>query len=270
MGKKYEALTEINELLQLCEVMRQDILANENKYINYKNPTYAIYKEKVVAFVQKHNIEKLYREQYSLINEYYYNSRTWSLNLKEIDILAKVILELKQKLCKDAKNKIFISHSEKDKTSVDLFIELLHAIGVPHPTQNTEEKYIFCSSHLDYYIENGYPNKNKVKTELQNQDTFFVLWYTDNYFNSPCCLNEVGAIWINNRDYQEILEPAFDSSKIKGLLDNQPVWFRADDKYRLNNFKTKVVEMFGIDMPSENHWEQSRDKFIKRLKELRS
>ena len=43
MGKKYEALTEINELLQLCEVMRQDILANENKYINYKNPTYAIY-----------------------------------------------------------------------------------------------------------------------------------------------------------------------------------------------------------------------------------
>ena len=87
MGKKYEALTEINELLQLCEVMRQDMLANENKYINYKNSTYAIYKEKVVAFVQKHNIEKLYREHYSLIKEYYYNSTSWSLNLKEIAIL---------------------------------------------------------------------------------------------------------------------------------------------------------------------------------------
>ena len=270
MGKKYEALTEINELLQLCEVMRQDILANENKYINYKNPTYARYKEKIVAFVQKHNIEKLYREHYSLIKEYYYNSTSWTLNLKEIDTLEKGILELKQKLCKDAKNKIFISHSEKDKASVDLFIELLHAIGVPYPTQNTEEKYIFCSSHPDYYIENGRPNKIKVKTELQNQDTFYVLWYTDNYFNSPCCLNEVGAIWVNNRDYQEILEPDFDSSKIKGLLDNQPVWFRADDKYRLNDFKNQVVEMFGLDVPSENHWEQSRDKFIKRLKELRS
>ena len=270
MTKLLETFNELNELLQLCEVMKQDMLAQNNRMIAYGNDNYEIYKEKILKFVNRNNIKEKYPYYYKLFGKYYYqNTKTWFFDLNELSIVEEALLGLKQILCKDMKNKIFISHSELDREAVNLFVELLYAIGVPHPTQDTKSNFIFCSSHPSHYINNGDPNKLKVKEELQKSDTFYVLWYSDNYFSSQCCLNEAGAIWVNNRLYQEILEPDFDSLKIKGLLDSQPVWLRADDKYRLNDFKNQIIEMFGLEMPGENHWENSRDKFIERLHALR-
>ena len=39
-----------------------------------------------------------------------------------------------------------------------------------------------------------------------------------NYYNSPACLNEMGAAWVLKSDYQSILIPPFDFENIKVQL----------------------------------------------------
>ena len=62
--------------------------------------------------------------------------------------------------------------------------------------------------------------------------------------------------------------PSFDSSKIRGLMDKQIVWFKANDKYRLNSFKEDIETMFGLDPLTVNAWEPARDAFVERIESL--
>ena len=98
-----------------------------------------------------------------------------------------------------------------------------------------------------------------------DEHVFYILWYSDEYFDSPACLNEAGAIWAMKKKYQEILMPSFDSNKIRGLLDKQPVWFRVNDKMRLNTFKEQVEKMFDLTPITINTWESARDRFVEQV-----
>ena len=98
-----------------------------------------------------------------------------------------------------------------------------------------------------------------------DEHVFYILWYSDKYFKSQACLNEAGAIWAMKKKYQEILMPNFDSGSIKGLLDKQQVWFRANDKMRLNTFKEQVEKMFALPPTTANAWEMARDKFVQTI-----
>ena len=152
---------------------------------------------------------------------------------------------LKHDLFKDAYEKIFIGHREKDEEQVAAFVELLHVIGIPRKTLQDSESIIFCTSHPEGYIKNGERNLDKIRDMINTDEhTFYILWYTDRYFESPACLNEAGAIWAMKKKYQEILMPDFDENKINGLLDKQPVWFKTDNKARLNTFKEHIEAMF--------------------------
>ena len=64
------------------------------------------------------------------------------------------------------------------------------------------------------------------------------------------------------KKYQEILMPNFDEKKINGLLDKQQVWFKANDKMRLNTFKEQIEKMFDLTPIIPNVWESARDKVI--------
>ena len=172
---------------------------------------------------------------------------------------------------KDDYEKIFISHREADKDQVDAFVDLLHAIGIPRPTIEAPESVIFCTSHPEGYIENGKRNLDEIRDRINTDEhVLYILWYTDKYFESPACLNEAGAIWAMKKKYQEILMPDFDSSQIRGLLDKQPVWFRANDKMRLNTFKEQIEKMFALPPTIANTWELSRDKFIEQINKIAS
>lgn len=57
---------------------------------------------------------------------------------------------------------------------------------------------------------------------------------------------EAGDIWAMKKKYQEILVTNFDVNKINGLLDKQSVWFKTDNKARLNTFKEQIEAMFGL------------------------
>lgn len=257
-------LLEHNEIINACEALID--YAGSHGTIVSGNTKYNRYKLLLKAYVNRYNLEDKSNPFFSVLDFFYYNNRSFSINQKEAQMMRRVLVAWKHELLSNSFERIFISHREKDKPQVDAFINLLHAIGIPRPKASQQKGIIFCSSHPAYYIKNGERNLEVIKKELNTDDhTFYILWYTDLYFKSQACLNEAGAIWALSKNYQEILSPSFDAKAMGGLLDKQPVWFVSTDKYRLNTFKTQLEEMFDLDPLDINAWEKERDEFIERI-----
>ena len=257
-------LKEINEIITICDSMIYSIRESGNLRTGDQN--YEKYKRQIYSFLTSHGLKRKDYAPYVVLNALFFNTGSYSVNMSEAQTIRSTILSLKHELFPDAFEKVFISHREKDDAQVAEFINLLYAIGIPRPTVCNDESVIFCTSHPASYIENGARNLDEIKAHFNSPEhTYFILWYTGNYFESQACLNEAGAIWATGKKYQEILAPGFSSSKIGGLLDKQPVWFRANDKFRLNTFKEKLEAMFGLDPLTQNAWEIARDSFITKI-----
>lgn len=257
-------IVEINKILNLTDKMIE--YTKTNSVIRPGNNEYMLYKRSVFDFCKRYNVKAQHPALYNLLKFYYYESSPYFVDFVEAQNIRKTIIELKNALCPNSYEKIFISHREKDKKEVDAFIELLHAIGIPRTTASQKEGVIFCTSHPEGYIPNGEQNLDEIRNQINtDRHTFYILWYTDNYFESQACLNEAGAIWAMKKKYQEILSPSFDSNKIRGLLDKQPTWFRSNDKYRLNTFKEQLESMFSLEPITTNSWEKARDMFLQQL-----
>ena len=257
-------LKEINEIISLCDQMM--VVANNIGYIKANHNYYCTYCEKIDIFCSTHNIEDKNYAPYAILSKYCAPFSGYKLFPSEIAEIRHILILLKHDLFKDAYEKIFISHREKDKDQVAAFVELLHVIGIPRKTSQDSEGIIFCTSHPEGYIKNGERNLDKIRDMINTDEhTFYILWYTDRYFESSACLNEAGAIWAMKKKYQEILMPDFDENKINGLLDKQSVWFKTDNKARLNTFKEQIEAMFGLNPIDFNVWENARDKFIEQI-----
>lgn len=257
-------LKEINELIVLCDQMLDYI--QEHGDIHPGNDLYETYKHKVDVFCTNNRLKNKNYALFVILDKFHFGGRVYTVNKSEVSAIRAALVEIKHTLFKDNYEKIFISHREADKEQVDAFVELLHTIGIPRPTTEAPENVIFCTSHPEGYIKNGERNLDTIRDMINTDEhVFYILWYTDRYFESPACLNEAGAIWAMKKKYQEILMPDFDSSKIKGLLDKQPVWFRADDKMRLNTFKEQLEKIFSLSPVIPNVWELARDKFIQNI-----
>lgn len=258
------SLQEINEIITLCDEMVNFVGSKGN--IRNGNPLYNEYKRKIRDFVNKHKLTQPDYAPYLVLRYFYFKSPSYYLNMSEVKMIRRTVIELKHELFPDYFDRIFISHREKNKDQVSVFIDLLYSIGIPRPSAAQPESVIFCTSHPATYLENGSRNLDEIKNQFADKaHTFCILWYTDDYFESQACLNEAGAIWATGKQYQEILSPKFDSRKIGGLLDKQPVWFKADDKYRLNLFREQIEKMFGLTPVTQNTWEAARDTFIDRI-----
>ena len=169
-------------------------------------------------------------------------------------------------ICYRIFDKIFISHSEKDKGIVNSFISLLHDIGIQKPTSGNEGR-IFCSSYNGYLIPLRKNNIEYIKSQLDSTDNILaIIMYSKNYMNSPCCLNEAGAIWIKNIPFQPIILPDFSFKEVTGFLNPNITGFEISDKARLSDFKEQLETNFNLPVISHNLWEQDRDKFLKEIK----
>ena len=260
-------LKEINEIIVSCDSMIEYI--NRNGIIRTGNPEYETYKRRIKAFfTSRDDIERNYGP-YQVLDKLHFSGNRYTVCLSEAQMIRNTVIWMKHELYPNAYEKVFISHREKDKEQVAAFIELLYALGIPRPTKDNPEKAIFCTSHPAACIDNGKQNLDEIKRQFNNHEhIFYVLWYTDSYFESQACLNEAGAIWAMNKNYQEILSPNMKSSLISGLLDKQPVWFRSNDKYRLNTFRDQLEMMFNLQPLSTNTWEVARDTFIKQIETI--
>lgn len=95
-----------------------------------------------------------------------------------------------QKGTKPVKQKIFISHSSKDKFIVSSFINIILDNALCFDTN-----LIFCSSIEGLKIKSGEDFRQRIKTELL-QAGMVLQFISESYKKSEVCLNEMGAAWV--------------------------------------------------------------------------
>lgn len=159
--------------------------------------------------------------------------------------------------------KVFISHATLDKPIVEKFVTMLEQMGV-------KQNQLFCSSVAGYGIPQGAGDLyDFIRNEISNDNLFFIMMLSQNYYNSPVCLNEMGAAWVKRSAYQSILLPGFQYSKIEGAVDPRDMCFCLSDKenreHSLGELKDRIIRHLGIDDVSQILWERFRNKFIEEV-----
>src|SRR5579872_7134866 len=95
--------------------------------------------------------------------------------------------------------RVFISHSSCDAFFVEELVDFLELIGLPGES-------IFCSSLAGYGIDLGANFLDAIREELRN-DTMVLFVLTHNFFASPVCLCEMGAVWVQTKDHIPLIVP---------------------------------------------------------------
>lgn len=163
--------------------------------------------------------------------------------------------------------KILISHASKDIGYVQLILNLFEDIGL------TNEEVV-CSSVPGYGIPLGADIYDWLASQFQEHDLYIIFALSEQYYQSPACLNEMGAAWVLKQDYDSILLPGFDYRQIVGAVNPNRIALKLDDndtnnlKHRLLELKDKIVRKFSLRPVSETKWERNRDEFLRNIEEL--
>lgn len=167
---------------------------------------------------------------------------------------------LKEFYCKPPR--IFISHKSEDKAFVKALINLLRLyIG-------SETEKIFCSSVPNYKIGIGKDIYPEIKTQFKEYDVFMIIVHSPRYYESPICLNEMGAAWIQNTECYSFLTADCEYDDLKGVVDNKIISIKVnakDAKDRMNEFMGIVLDFFNMPKPdfsTFSRWETDRNEFL--------
>ena len=155
--------------------------------------------------------------------------------------------------------KVFISHASNDSPIVEELIEILESLGL-------KSENIFCTSFSEYGIPLGENFLDRIKTELTSEVLVLFL-LSENFYNSPVCLCEMGAAWALTKEHIPILIPPFDFSQVKGVFPSTQ-GFKINDASKMNLFKEKIEQLFQVTEPLPfTNWERKRDRVIRRIQD---
>lgn len=155
--------------------------------------------------------------------------------------------------------KIFISHSHKDKEIVTLFIQILQSIGI-------SPEMIFCSSLEGYGTELGKNFIDDIKNQL-NKDVLVFTMLSENFYASPMCLIELGAVWGQTKEHISVAIPPFEFEQMKGVLLNFQ-GMRINDDKNLDMLKDTLENKFDIKKQRALVWNPIRDILLRQINEI--
>jgi hypothetical protein len=195
------------------------------------------------------------------------NHLTTALNLvntaKEMDLLPiedEVLSIIKNEPKTNPKmKKVFISHASIDANIIEPLVDLIEDIGVLH-------NQIFFSSQNAFGVGLGENIFERLKVELNN-DVFALFILSPNFYNSPVCLCEMGAVWIKSHKQIPILIPPFEFNKVKGVF-SESLGFKINDKDQLNSLKLELEEYFGLTPKHISRWEKKREEYLTKVNSL--
>ena len=185
--------------------------------------------------------------------------------VSEIEPMINVDQKQLQKI--DSKpHKLFISHSSDDKEYMVALVELLEDIGMP-------EGSFVCTTIPGYGIPGGEKIFDWLRDQFLECDLRVLFALSHNYYDSPACLNEMGAAWVTKASDTLLLLPGFDFGNIRGCIDPREMGISfgmPDDelKHRLNEFKETICDEHHLPSIIPARWERHRDKFIARVLEI--
>lgn len=162
----------------------------------------------------------------------------------------------------DSPVKIFISHSSKDKSVVESFINLILRLGCGlQPTD------VLCSSIEATGIKTGKDIRDYLQKQLLFCDyAFFMI--SDNYLNSSICLNEMGGAWVLDKDVKPFLFPESDFADM-GWLYEISKGAKLDNDEALDELRDELLDKYKlIDRPKTSDWTAQKKSFFKSLNSL--
>ncbi|MEM1494109.1 TIR domain-containing protein, partial [Bacillus velezensis] len=174
--------------------------------------------------------------------------------LKETEKNSTITFSVDQN--KEFEKKIFISHSSKDKTVCDAFVDLLEGIGVP------SEDIIYTSSPY-----HGIPGDDNIFDYLRKhlfKGAYVCYMLSDNYYDSVYCLNEMGATWVNSNNSSTFKLPGFEG-EIKGVIDKNKKAYSLEEPLEVYDFKEKILRMYDLTLDPKK-WERIKSSFYENLK----
>ena len=162
---------------------------------------------------------------------------------------------------------IFISHSSENKAQVAKIADLLRSINL------SPRRDIFCSSLPGYGIPNGANIFEFLRERFVDYDLHIIFVHSPEYYESPVCLNEMGAAWALRANATSLLLPGFDFSGMKGVIGSDCIAIKLDGdrsevKDRLNQLRRELEAEFDISDNEDIIWEEARDKFIREINEM--
>lgn len=158
-------------------------------------------------------------------------------------------------------NRVFISHSSKDKEIVRQLIALLILIGVPRDR-------IFCTSINGYGAPLGDDFLETIKFTIKD-DTLVLFVLSENFYASKISLCEMGAAWVLAKKSIPVVVPPFTFEQIEGVLPKTKTGIKINDKGGLNNLREELPKLLiGIEVPHTDIWEEGRDEIIEKMDHL--
>lgn len=146
----------------------------------------------------------------------------------------------------DGRKLIFLSHRSTDTAYGDALRDFIIGLGV----QNNQLIY---TSHPLHKIPLDKKIYDYLRENINSQIFMIILWSND-YLESPACLNEMGAAWVMQSDYTNIYVPTFnfgnpkyhecavDTRKMGAVLNGDP-----HCKANLIELKNKIQTIFGLE-----------------------
>ena len=170
---------------------------------------------------------------------------------------------LKDNYCRPPK--IFISHKSEDEDFVKALVKLLRLyIG-------SESEKIFCSSVPNYKIGIGKDIYPEIKSQFEKHEVFMIIIHSPRYYESPICLNEMGAAWIQDTECCSFLTADCEYDDLKGVIDKKFISIKVNAKdatNRMNEFICKVLDFFNLpqlELSAFSQWESDRNEFLKEV-----
>lgn len=164
--------------------------------------------------------------------------------------------------------KLFVTHSSKDKVYMEALTDLFRYIGIPDCS-------IICTSIPGYGIPGGTDIYAWLSEQFTKCDLHVVFALSHNYYKSPACLNEMGACWVTKTTNTLLLLPNFEYSDIKGCINPNTMGIKLDGDrdelvHRMNEFKDVLIKKFRLSEISAVRWEKHRNNFINTIDQISS
>lgn len=125
-------------------------------------------------------------------------------------------------------------------------------------------------SILLYHGEDIYET---LKSQFVDFDLYVLFILSDNYYESVACMNEMGAAWVLQKEYNCILLPGFEFSEVKGAVNPRKKMMKLDGysaelKNSLKYLIDGLVKEFELKEMIPAIWERYRDSFLKRVNSI--
>ena len=136
---------------------------------------------------------------------------------------------------------IFISHSSKDETIINNFVENVLLVGM-----GLAIKEIAFTSEEAFGVEPGENIATYIKENITNASMVLIM-LSDNYRSSEVCLNEMGATWALGKKCVSVLLPGIGFDKL-GWLTSLEKAVKINDKVQLTKLCETIAKQCGIEI----------------------